>query len=282
MVHDCLHGTSVRAALKPNRTTEWSIRLRCKRMETARLPAIKLVINANWHKRQALFQLLYSLVSVGHVMWEDTVVVLGGGGVDIPPQSHLVSTFAGVPDSAVYSTDAHATNATLAVVHTAEQAFDYHGYHALWRYRHHRLVAAQGYLYTVDTSLAHPGFPARLRDLGKAFQRQESKMCSMQVFSVPLPNANLCAFGFGVVLNYGNNFHLTNLTKREAVDIEKGCADSRAHPLVDFAGSLVTQHERKSCGAHDVYVTRRSPRLCWYYYDLRLMKFHDARAHVAR
>ena len=64
----------------------------------------------------------------------------------------------------------HAMNATLVVVRVKQHSFDYHGYHALWRYRHHRLVAGQGYLYTVDTTLAHPGFPRRLDDLGRIFQ----------------------------------------------------------------------------------------------------------------
>ena len=261
-----------------NRTVEWSVRSRCKRMETTRFPPIKLVINAAARNRQPLQQLLFSLLSVGHRKWEDTIVVLGGGGADVPPTRHYVGEFVGVSHEATQAS--HAMNATLVVVRVAQHSFDYHGYHALWRYRHHRLVAGQGYLYTVDTTLAHPGFPRRLDDLGRIFQKPDAKQCSMHVHSVPLPNANLCAFGFGVLLHYGNNFDLPNLSKREAVDIEKGCAGSRARPLVHFAGSLVEQHARKGCGFHDVYATGRHPRICWYYDGLHLMKFHDARVHM--
>jgi hypothetical protein len=172
--------------------------------------------------------------------------------------------------------------ATLVVVHSAVHAYDYHAYDALWRHRRDPLIRAQGYLYTVDSTLAHPGFPRRFAELGKVFERSESKKCSVQVLTVPLPNSNLCSFGFGVLLSYGRNFgQLANLTKREAVDIEKACVGSRARALAEFAGSVITQHDRKSCGHHDVYVTRQHPRLCWYYDGLNLLKFHNAHVSIS-
>ena len=242
-------------------------------MQTAKLPPIKLVVNANARNLRALRQLLFSLLSVGHYLWEDTVVVLGGDGMNLPPTRRRVSEFAGVPSDAPISLSN--VHATLVVVHMAEHSFDYHGYNALWQYQDDPLIAAQGYLYTVDTTLAHPGFPRRLHELGKLFRQTESKRCSLQVITVKLPNANLAAFGIGVLLQYRTNFLVPNMTKHEAVDIEKACEGSRAKALVEFAGSVVEQHPRKSCGHHDVYVTRRSPRLCWYYDGLHLLKFQD-------
>ena len=273
MVYHCVHGQRVAKPLNSSRVS--ATRLSCRRLNTAALPAVKLVINANARDRQPLRQLPYSLLSVGHYLWDDTIVVLGGGAADIPPARQLVSSFAGVSADSVHSSTTKP--ATLVVIQTAYHSYDYHAFDALWRYRHDSLVAGQGFVYTMDTTLAHPGFPRRLLELGKnIFRHSESKRCSIQVLSVPLPNANLCAFGVGVLLNYGTNFRLPNLTKREAVDIEKGCAGSRAKPIVDF-GALIEQHPRKSCGYHDVYATRRSPRLCWYYDGLNLLKFHDSR-----
>ena len=275
MVYYCPHGTRVVRPL--NGTLASSIRLSCKRWGTSRFPPIKYVINANARDRKPLQQLLFSLLSVGHYLWEDTIVVLGGGGVDLPPARQLVSTFAGVSAQAVPSTMT-GNPATLVVVHTAAHAYDYHAYDALWRHRRSELISAQGYLYASDTTLAHPGFPKRLTEIGKnIFQQSESQRCSLQVMTPPLPNANLCAFGVGVLLNYGANFRLPNLTKLEAVDIEKNCEGSRARALIEF-GSTIEQRPRKTCGHHDVYVAKRAPRLCWYYDGLNLLKFQDPKA----
>lgn len=276
MVYYCPHGS--RAVRPVNSSRVAHIRQTCRRMDTARLPAVKLVINANAHNRQPLRQLLYSLLSVGHSLWEDTIVVLGGSAREVPPTRELVSSFAGVPPDTAVPSPVTGAPATLVVVQAALHSYDYHAFDALWRYRDHRLIAAQGYMYTMDTTLAHPGFPKRLIDLGRnQFRQSDSKRCSLQVLTVPLPNANICAFGVGVLFNYGPNFWLPNLTKREAVDIEKSCEGSRARALVEFAGAVVEQRPRKSCGHHDIYSTGRAPRLCWYYDGLNLLKFQDAR-----
>ena len=256
-----------------NRTTEWSIRQLCKRARTSQMSPIKLIINANSHDRRPLRQLLFSLLSVGYSQWSDTIIVTGGGGVDRPPTRQLVSECAGV----TMDRTGIGPGPSLVTVHVAETAFDYHAFNALWQHRDNQLISAQGYIYTVDTTLVHPGFPKRFFELGKNFQRAESKQCSMHVHTVPLPNANICAFGVGVLFNYGTNFAIPNLTKREAVEIEKDCVGSRGLSLVHFARSVVMQRPRQSCGHYDVYTTRQSPRLCWYYDTLHLLKFHDAR-----
>ena len=261
-----------------NRTTESSIRQLCKKMRTSQMSPIKLIINANSRDHRPLRQLLFSLLSVGYSQWRDTVIVIGGGGQDRPPTRQLVSEYAGVTMD--HTEPGVGRGPSLVTMHVAEAAFDYHGFSALWQHRHHQLVAAQGYIYTVDTTLVHPGFPRRFFELGKNFQRVESKMCSMHVHTVPLPNANICAFGVGVLFNYGANFAIPNLTKREAIEIEKDCVGSRGLSLVHFARSVVTQRPRQSCGHHDVYATRQSPRLCWYYDTLQLLKFHDAHHQV--
>ena len=77
MVYNCLHGRRVANPLNSSRVS--TTRLGCRRLNTATLPAVKLVINANARDKQPLRQLLYSLLSVGHYLWEDTIVVLGGG-----------------------------------------------------------------------------------------------------------------------------------------------------------------------------------------------------------
>jgi hypothetical protein len=188
MVYHCVHGQRVAKPLNSSRVS--ATRLSCRRLNTAALPAVKLVINANARDRQPLRQLLYSLLSVGHYLWDDTIVVLGGGAADIPPARQPVSSFAGVSADSVHSSTTKP--ATLVVIQTAYHSYDYHAFDALWRYRHDSLVAGQGFVYTMDTTLAHPGFPRRLLELGKnIFRHSESKRCSIQVLSVPLPNANL-------------------------------------------------------------------------------------------
>ena len=278
MVVQCEHG--YRAVRPLNRTQKVSILLRCKRLDTVRLPPIKLVINANARDLRPLRRLIFSLLSVGHRLWDDTVIVLGGNGANVPPMREPLGTLAGLlfdPRFDNQTREPRASSATPVVVRTATHSFDYHGLDALWRYRHNSLIAAQGFLYTVDSTLAHPGFPKRLGELARNFRRTESKRCSMEVHTVPLPNANLAAFGIGALLAYGNNFgRLSNMSKAEAISIEKGCEGSRARNLIEFASSVATHHARQPCGAMDIYNTGDHPRLCWYYHGLELYKFHDA------
>lgn len=96
--------------------------------------------------------------------------------------------------------------------------------------------------------------------------------CSTAIYTVALPNSNICAFGRGVVLAYMDHFRRLALrTKMEGILIELG--ESSVHKsLVSFASHVtLARKRREECGTFNPYNTAR-PRRCWFYEEFGLFK----------
>ena len=239
-----------------------------------------------------LAQLLLSLVSVGFFAWEHVLIVIGGAHSEEPPHHEplesLLGSTASLATSLAASTSVASPAATsptsddlaappisstgkprlasgpttglaVAVIRTRRHASDYHGLGALYTHARHALVAARGYLYALDTCLAHPSFPSRFAAVAAAFSSSE---CSGVLYTVALPNSNLAAFGRGVVLAYQNHFsHLKMRTKREGIAIELGEAPFHQRSLVAFATKVVLARKRREdCGWYDTFRTGAARR----------------------
>ena len=135
-----------------------------------------------WADLVPLRQLFASLAAVGFEQWQHVMVVLGGSAADQPPRMQAIDSLltGSEPSSQRKPPRAFATHMpnSVAVVRSRYMMTDYHGLAALYTYACHPLVAARGYLYTLDTSLAHLSFPSRFDAVAAAFRSSE---CSTTV-----------------------------------------------------------------------------------------------------
>jgi len=264
---------------------------------TLMLPPLKLVISTNPHYRLPLRQMLLSLAAVGFVAWRHVLIIVGGSVADEPPRlESLALLLAHAPANPAQhvaavvnddvnndaNDDANDGEATLtpesvptpamrvAVVRLRYQMSDYHGLAALYTYARHPLVAARGYLYALDTCQAHISFPARFEAVAAVFAPAE---CSTVVYTVPLPNSNLAAFGRGVVLAYQDHFRRLRLrTKHDGILVELGESPYEHRSLVAFASRVVLARKRREpCGWYDTFRTGATRR-CWFYEEFGLYK----------
>ena len=163
----------------------------------------------------------------------------------------------------------------VTVIFQRHQSFDYHGLAALHVHARHPLVAARGYIYTLDTTLAHPSFPQHFDYIARIFVRAQTN-CSSALFTAPLPASNIFVFGRGVVQLYRNAFSSMALTKAEAVLLEKGLSTTHRSLVAFGAPVRFSPRRRAYCGSgYDPYRLQRRTvlRRCYYYEELGLFKF---------
>jgi len=152
----------------------------------------------------------------------------------------------------------------LTFVETQFMNYDLTGLYALHRYKDHEALQAQAYLYVLDTSTVGPNFPTKFENM--------SNIEYNQYIGFPRPASNTCAFGRGVLEEFGNNFE-TQLTKKEGLSFEFGDHRRDMKQVQDFAKNVTLLHERQEHGDDvDLYETGY-PRKCFYYEDLDLYKY---------
>lgn len=161
----------------------------------------KLVVNA-YIGSPFVENLIYSLKGADFTAFADVIFVLAGAPENREPVFKQLREFTSIPDKD-YS----------VVIEVQKHNYDLHGFAALNRHKDHPLVKAAGYLYSLDSVTFDPGF----REVFNAFNFKDRDI----VYTVPLPNSNIAAFGYGVVENYGNTFE-EPISKKEGVIIEHG------------------------------------------------------------
>ena len=176
-------------------------RVRSSRDAAQRLAsqAVKLVVNTYVHS-PSLPKLLHSLKAVGYHKWQDLIVVIGDGGSWPPRLVPLHSLLDGF----------HFSN-LICAIGVNRSNLDLHGLDALFTHRSHPLVTADGYLYVLDSVTFDITFPHMFSLLN--FSNPHV------VYSTPLPNSNIYAFGTGVVAAYRDSFS-TRLSKAQQVALE--------------------------------------------------------------
>ena len=168
--------------------------------DVTRPSSVKLVVNTYAGSRP-LQVLMYSLLAAGFERFDDTIFVRGGGGRDSPPRYSTLDAIAGVSME----------QRRAVLVEVPQSNFDWHGLAALHKYRDHPLVRASGYLYTLDSTTVAYKFPGILNRFD--FSNP------MIVYTVPLPNSNIAAFGAGVVRAFGHSYEV-NVSKAEGLIVE--------------------------------------------------------------
>ena len=159
---------------------------------------VKLVINS-YHASPNLPQLLHSLKAVGFNKWKDLIAMIAGAGEWAPRLSPLYTLADGFPAD------------TVCTIGVGRSNLDLHGLDGLFTHRAHPLVAAAGYLYVLDSVTFDVSFPFLFSLLNFSNPRI--------IYTTPLPNSNIWAFGAGVVSAYGRSFSI-QLSKAQQVTLE--------------------------------------------------------------
>jgi len=154
-------------------------------------------------------------------------------------------------------------SAGVAHINVTQNAYDFNGLSALYRYRDHPRVSAHAYLYVHDTVLFRSDFVQRFDELAHIIDKDE-------VRSPPLPCSNIFAMGHGVVERYTSNFD-RSFTKLEGLYIEWGTSPL-ARNINAFAKNVTQLRKRERLGYTDPYHTGFQ-RITYLYRDFGLVKF---------
>ena len=201
---------------------------------------MKVVVNSCVTHGNALAQLLLS-VRQSDFPASDLIVVVGGADECAEP---------------LRTREGHVQ------IQCTKQAFDFHGFTCLFQYKNHPLVTADGYLYIHDTCIAKSDIAKRLAAL------DFSNPCV--IYGPPLPAANMCAFGYGVLERIGATYDIP-ISKSEAMRIERGMS-SIPHPY--RFGSLQLLPARRRVGECDPYTDGQ--RISFYYDSFGVYKYVTA------
>jgi len=207
----------------------------------------KLIINSHVMYADVLDVLLNSLKEVDFQNFNDVVVFVGGSNADSEP-------YIGKDD--------------ITFVNMTLNSFDLHGFSGLYKHRLHPRVEADAYMYIHDSVTVGKCFPEVFKNL------------ELSTFELITPNvggdkkdeafSNICAFGKGVVENYGHNFDIP-LTKGEGWHVENGESARGVKSILQF-GQQHRVTRRIILGKEDMYKTGH-PRVKVWYTEFDIYKY---------
>jgi hypothetical protein len=212
---------------------------------------MKLIINSNINYKKPLSKMLESLIASGFSRFEDVVVVIGECGSDDEPRKIKISEISNL-----------SCDEEVIVVRMKLNNFDYTGYHALHVHSQHPLLISEWYMYTLDTVTFTDRFLTFL---------VKSNPSSEEILIPQSPHSNICAFGSGVIKNYGDNFGV-ELDKNEAIRLEFDKSISKNVKSISNFGKITRVLSRTPAGQYDIYETG-FPRKAFYYPEFGLNKW---------
>jgi hypothetical protein len=180
-----------------------------------REPKVKIVINSVISYRKALTVLLESILASDYLAYNNhdncsnsrlEIIVSLGQCADqtLIAQSPMLKTIAGITDLA--------SEKQVTVIYCAENNYDWTALHQLYQHRSHELIAADYYLYLLDTCKV---------DQDHFWKKVSMKITEIITSNDPFrervmltskPHSSIAIFGSGVIENYQRNFRkLSNL-----------------------------------------------------------------------
>lgn len=202
----------------------------------------KLVINSCSLYSICLANLMTSLKQSSVIM-DDVIVVKGCSEADVQP---FRETLCGCE---------------VTVIHSVCNHYDFNAVCGLYKYIHHPLIVANGYILIHDTCEATDVLSSAMKKLDFSD--------SNVVYSPPAPAANICAFGRNVLVRMSvAKAFCVIVSKRQAMDVEH--ERSRDAPPIHHYGRRVLIRPRRRCG---VNTTFGDARISFFYPDFGIYKF---------
>ena len=212
---------------------------------------MKLVVNSNINYKKPLSKMIESLINSGFKKFDDVIVVMGQCENDEGPRKIKISEISGL-----------SSNEQVTLIKMKLNNFDYTGYHALHLHSSHPLVISDWYMYVLDTVTFTSDF---------LFFLEKASLDSEELLITKKPHSNICAFGCGVVNNYGDNFG-TEINKDEAIRLEFEEEIQKNIKGICSFGRISHVRSRVLLGNKDIYKTGFARR-GFYYPDFGINKW---------
>lgn len=169
---------------------------------------VKIVINSVMGYRRPLTTLLESILESDYISLNrsssddnlpvplDIIISLGKtSDTDLIARSPIIQPLNVIADVS--------SSYTVTVVYTSENNFDWTALHQLYQYRQHQLIAADYYLYLLDTCKVENHFwkkvLSKISMIGNDPYRE-------RVMLTTKPHSSIAIFGSGIIENYQRNF----------------------------------------------------------------------------
>lgn len=220
---------------------------------------MKLVINSSISYTVPLTTLLVSLTESDFDAFGDVIVVRGGAAQDRVGARRICDILPLTQCKQI-----------VFVIDTTGENYDYHGFDAVYRFRHHDDVQSPWYFYVLDTVTVEPDFGTLFRHMSAKCENVPGDRPT--IVSCALPNSNICIFNAALVLRYKGIFSTDKLTKKEAMMVECGHRVRAIKPLVAYAKVKLPLAPRtfvEQCDPYDTGFDRDK----WHYPDLHLHKY---------